>query len=33
MVWLALAYGALIVYGTLFPLDEWRLPEIGRAHV
>ncbi len=29
MVWLALAYGALIVYGTLFPLDEWRTPIAG----
>lgn len=29
MLWLALAYGALVVYGTLFPLDEWRSPVAG----
>ncbi len=29
MAWLALAYGTLVVYGTLFPLDEWRLPVAG----
>lgn len=29
MVWLALAYGALVVYGTLFPLDEWTPPIAG----
>lgn len=26
MLWLALAYGMLVVYGTLFPLDEWTPP-------
>jgi glycopeptide antibiotics resistance protein len=26
MFWLAIAYGALVVYGTLFPLDEWSPP-------
>lgn len=29
MVWLALTYGALVVYGTLFPLDEWAPPVAG----
>ncbi|HQS98817.1 MAG: hypothetical protein B7Y26_01740 [Hydrogenophilales bacterium 16-64-46] len=27
--WLAIGYAALIIYGTLFPLDEWRFPPAG----
>jgi len=29
MFWLTLGYAALIVYGTLFPLDEWQTPLAG----
>ena len=29
MLWLALAYGMLVIYGTLFPLDEWTPPVGG----
>ncbi len=29
MLWLALGYAALIIYGTLFPLDEWQTPVLG----
>lgn len=29
MFWLATAYGTLVVYGTLFPLDEWARPLWG----
>lgn len=29
MLWLAIAYGTLVVYGTLFPLNEWTPPLWG----
>lgn len=29
MLWLTLGYAALIIYGTLFPLDEWQTPLLG----
>ena len=29
MFWLALSYAALVIYGTLFPLDEWQTPMLG----
>lgn len=32
MFWLTLCYAALVVYGTLFPLDEWQLPLLGWAN-
>lgn len=29
MLWMALAYGALVAYGTIFPLSEWTPPLLG----
>ncbi len=29
MLWMSLLYGALVIYGTLFPLSEWTPPLLG----
>jgi glycopeptide antibiotics resistance protein len=29
MLWMSLLYGALLIYGTLFPLSEWTSPLMG----
>jgi VanZ family protein len=29
MLWMGLLYGALLIYGTLFPLSEWTSPLLG----
>ncbi|MFN3715475.1 MAG: VanZ family protein [Thiobacillus sp.] len=29
MLWMAIAYGALVAYGTVFPLSEWTPPLLG----
>lgn len=29
MLWMAIAYAALVAYGTLFPLSEWTTPTLG----
>ncbi len=30
LAWLALGYGVLVIYGSLFPLSDWQTPATGR---
>ncbi len=32
MFWMSLLYGALVIYGTLFPISEWTPPPLGWAN-